>query len=543
MPSRSAEQPKKMSQKWAWVLLAAALLFAACVRIRLLQIPFERDEGEFAYMGQLMLHGIPPYKIAFNMKMPGIYAFYALMMAVFGQTVGGVHFGFMLVNLASIVLLFLLVRRVFGALAGGGAAATYSVLSVHSTVLGTSAHATHFVVLFALAGMLLTLKAVESKRSGSFFLSGVLFGLAFLMKQPGGVLGVMAFVYAAWYERKERSPWTQAAKRLGSFILGGMVPLVLTVLLLWRAGVLKDFFFWTFTYLKTYASQVPIAAAPVLLVRNFSTAVMVGTWPLYLAALIGLLLIFADKNLRKRAGFAVGFLVMSFVAVCPGFYFRFHYFILLLPAVAMLAGVALSWGAARVRAGGWTVAPALASIALFAAALGYVVYSGSEFFFRLTPTQACSRMYLGNNFETSQEIAKYIRNHTTDKDKIAVVGSEPQIYFHARRRAAVSYIYMYPLMEANPFAHKMQRDLIRQIETSRPKYLVYAGSPTSWLRTEKSDTLLHEWLPDWLSKHYSLVGLTETLSADWIQSYWDEDAADRAPLGPYFTLVLVRKEP
>lgn len=36
--------------------------------------PLERDEGEYAYAGQLMLQGIPPYQLAYNMKLPGTYA-------------------------------------------------------------------------------------------------------------------------------------------------------------------------------------------------------------------------------------------------------------------------------------------------------------------------------------------------------------------------------------------------------------------------------------------------------------------------------------
>jgi len=71
----------------AWGLVIAAILFIAAIRIRLLSIPLERDEGEFAYMGQLMLQGIPPYSLAANMKLPGTYAAYALIMVLFGQTI------------------------------------------------------------------------------------------------------------------------------------------------------------------------------------------------------------------------------------------------------------------------------------------------------------------------------------------------------------------------------------------------------------------------------------------------------------------------
>ena len=75
------------------------MLLAVGVRLRLLAMPLERDEGEFAYMGQLMLQGIPPYKLACNMKLPGTYAAYAVIMAVFGQTIAAIHTGLLLVLL------------------------------------------------------------------------------------------------------------------------------------------------------------------------------------------------------------------------------------------------------------------------------------------------------------------------------------------------------------------------------------------------------------------------------------------------------------
>ena len=77
----------------AWVLLAAAMIFAIYVRVRLREFPLERDEGEFAYAGQLLLQGVPPYKLAYNMKLPGTYIAYAALMAVFGQTTAGIHLG------------------------------------------------------------------------------------------------------------------------------------------------------------------------------------------------------------------------------------------------------------------------------------------------------------------------------------------------------------------------------------------------------------------------------------------------------------------
>src|SRR5437016_11576238 len=76
-----------------WILLAIVIAVVVFIRIRLLGIPLERDEGEYAYAGQLMLQGIPPYKLAYNMKFPGTYAAYAVIMSIFGQTIFGIHLG------------------------------------------------------------------------------------------------------------------------------------------------------------------------------------------------------------------------------------------------------------------------------------------------------------------------------------------------------------------------------------------------------------------------------------------------------------------
>src|ERR1700731_3714984 len=90
-----------------WVLAATVLGLTIAIRIRLLGIPLERDEGEYAYAGQLMLQGIPPYRLAYNMKFPGTYAAYALILAVFGQTPAGVHLGVLVVNAMTVFLVFL----------------------------------------------------------------------------------------------------------------------------------------------------------------------------------------------------------------------------------------------------------------------------------------------------------------------------------------------------------------------------------------------------------------------------------------------------
>src|SRR5882757_5299589 len=143
--------PKPPARFWPWLFVLAVLLFVGFIRVRLLEMPLERDEGEYAYAGQLILQGVPPYELAYNMKLPGTYFVYAAGMAVFGQTIAGIHLTLIVASSVTIILMFLLGRKLSGVTAGLVTCASYAAMSVSPAVAGMPAHATQFVVLFAVA--------------------------------------------------------------------------------------------------------------------------------------------------------------------------------------------------------------------------------------------------------------------------------------------------------------------------------------------------------------------------------------------------------
>src|SRR6266567_4929398 len=197
----------KLLRSGCWILVVIVFGVVIAIRIRLLGIPLERDEGEYAYAGQLMLQGIPPYKLAYNMKFPGTYAAYALIMSIFGQTIVGIHLGLLLVNAVTIALIFLLGRRLMSSTAGIAAAVTYAVLSLSPFVLGLAAHAAHFVMLPVLGGTLLLLHKHERPGFGRLFATGLLFGVGLMMKQPGVCFVPFAAIYLIWKDLHDwRSP-------------------------------------------------------------------------------------------------------------------------------------------------------------------------------------------------------------------------------------------------------------------------------------------------------------------------------------------------
>jgi len=499
---------------WSWLALALIVLAVLFVRVRLREIPLERDEGEYAYAGQLILQGVPPYKLAYNMKLPGTYASYALIMAVFGQTTAGIHLGFAVVNLACIGLVFLLGRKLLDDIAGVVAAAVYALMSTSPGVLGLAAHATHFVVLCALAGAWFLWRAHETARTRDFLLAGLLCGLAFVMKQHGLFFGVFAFAYAVWrYVAAGRRRPDNALKNLIGLTIGLALPYLVTCLLMLLLGVAGPFWLWTVSYARVYATSISVTMLHDILVYMGSVSVVenVAFWILGAA---GTLVMWWEPRLKTALPFLLGLLLAGIAALVTGLQLRHHYFVLVLPALALLNGVMISRAVYLIRHD--------KSIELFLA-LGAVVLCGVGFvsglvthgtiWFGLTPEVAGRNMFGSTLFADTRGLAEFIRQNTPANAKLAVVGSEPQIYFHSRRRSATGYIYAYPLMERQRFAAQMQAEMIREIETAKPEYVVYVDDSMSWLRREDSDRRILNWWETYSAANYELIKRTPVMES------------------------------
>ena len=499
----------------------------------------ERDEGEFAYMGQLLLQGIPPYLIAYSMKLPGIYVVYALVMAILGQTITGIHTGLMLVNAVAIVLVFLLARRLFDDITGVVAAAGYGLLSLSPSVLGTSAHATQFIVPLALGGTLLMLKSLESGKYWMLLASGLLYGLAFIMKQHAVFFIMFALIYLiARILKTKPIDWKRLAGKTSLLILAFAIPFAVCCILLYTAGVFSKFWFWTFSYAQQYVAQVTLADAP----RHFMLLAprVITPWGWFWAmAGIGLTAIFWNEQAKSHRLFILGFSIFSFLTICPGFFFREHYFVTLLPAIALLAGVAVG---AMIQFLAQEKMPTLLKslpVLVIAATLIFPIIKLNSFFFRAEPAEASRMMYGANPFPESVEVADYIKRHSSKDDKITVIGSEPQIYFYADRKSATGYIYVYGLMELQAYASRMQREMIQEIETARPVYAVFVNVPTSWLRKEKSDMTILEWVQTYLDANYRIVGIIDIFNSHY-SAHWDEYVRSYRPASDTNVYVLKR---
>jgi hypothetical protein len=501
---------------WAGLILTLSLV--ALVRWRLAGMPLERDEGEYAYSGQLLLDGVPPYRAAYNMKFPGVYAAYAVILKTFGETLTGIHLGILVVNAISIILLFVLMRRIWSQWAALAAALIFALMTMDMHSLGMAGHATHFVVLFELTGLVVLTGARPRSDKWRLLVAGILLGLCIVMKQPGAAFVFFAFI---WMIIQRRRFLLRRCLALG---VGALLPIVVMCFWLWHDGVFGRFWFWTIDYARFYASQNSAGRAPEIFFREFIflTHDSFGLWAL---AVLGLLLGWTVKERRSAMVFVFSLCACSVLAASAGFYYRPHYFILIMPAAAMLAAATLSAVATRLNrlhpSLGGPVAATLCGLAC-----ATLLVRQRQFFFEMSPEVACRQVYTSDSFAESPAVAAYLAEQTSPQDRIAVFGSEPQIYFYAHRRSATGYIYTYSLMEIQPHALQMQREMAREISAAHPSYIVVVSDYGSWAVSDRSEG----WIFDWFNEYKKGYELVKTFDV-WAdrQLYYDRGEITRMP--------------
>ncbi|MDX2196113.1 MAG: glycosyltransferase family 39 protein [Cytophagales bacterium] len=537
-PQATTATPSSFTFDIHFIAFIVCLLVVAFVRFRLVSIPFERDEGEYAYIGNLILQGIPPYANAYNMKLPGTYFMYALIQLIFGETVDGVHLGLLIMSLASMTFLYFIGKNVYNATVGVVASGAFGLMAVSYSVLGFAAHATHFVTFFALLGLFLFTLWQKSQKFWLSPLIGIAMGMAFLMKQQAVFFLIFGgcIILIHYFTTKPLNIISLIINTL-LYSIGVFVPYLVTVGIMYQAGVFDKFWFWTFEYAQKYASGVSFEDGKMLFNMTwkpmFDEFFMV--WIIGMAAVV---LLFIKKHTPFQIALALGFAIFAFATVCPGFYFRQHYFIPLFPAVALLFALGLDF-VVKLIGEKVKIVGALPYVLLILVSSNAIA-KGKNYYLKTRPVQLCKMIYGSNPFVESLEIARYIQQNSNENDKIAVLGSEPQLFFYADRKSATGYIYTYGLMEIHDYNTRMQNEMIAEIEKEKPKYMVFARVGTSWLTRPGSPTIIFDWFNKYSQENYRLCGVADMVGMN-TNYVWDDQALTYQPQGQELVLIYVRK--
>jgi hypothetical protein len=338
-----------------------------------------------------------------------------------------------------------------------------------------------------------------------------------------------------------RAGQVRIIRDLGVFGLGWLLPYGVTCLVLAWAGAFHQFVFWTISYATQYASAVPLVKGPDVL-RATLNAVVGPNLLFWVLPWAGALVMWWEDRLNvgslkskvqspKSEGpdtthhvsrftfhvtpipyarfFLMALLFCSVASASVGLYFREHYFILVLPVLALLTGVAVSRGLYLLRHDQTIeLFLALPILGLFGIGICSALIGHGAVWLTLPVDQSMRSIFGSTLFAETARVADYLKAHTAKDERIVVLGSEPEIYFYAHRRAATGYIYTYPLMEAHPFALKMQEEMIGEIERARPAYVVFVDDQYSWLVRPDSAQRLFEW---WKAYWASDLDLVQTI--------------------------------
>src|SRR5215813_1136456 len=110
MPARPA-RANNPSAKPILLALVIIVLVTAALRLLLLNIPFERDEGEYAYIAWRLGHGELPYRDWVDQKPPAVFWVYRLALALPMEPVAAIHLVAAAFAAATAVALWFLARR------------------------------------------------------------------------------------------------------------------------------------------------------------------------------------------------------------------------------------------------------------------------------------------------------------------------------------------------------------------------------------------------------------------------------------------------
>lgn len=244
----------------------------------------------------------------------------------------------------------------------------------------------------------------------------------------------------------------------------------------------------------------------------------------------------------SRRPFIVLFFLFSFLSILPGLYFREHYFVLIIPALSLAAGYCSEHLTSALKEKSKnTLLPMLPIAALFVSVIVTLSLQG-EIYFRLPPDEISRKIYGMNPFIESLKIAQYIKSRAKDGDRIAILGSEPQILFYSGLHSATGYIYMYGLMEDQPYNLQMQKAMVAEIEKIKPAFIVFVQIPASWLPAQNAPLLIFDWAKRYIEENYVVTGVIDMQYYDNIVYKFDAEALDYNPRSKFYVCIFKRKD-
>ena len=517
-------------------LLGASALCFLITRFKLLAIPLERDEGSFAYIGHWLWRGKELYVDMLDSKLPGLYTYYGLFTTLFGYNAGGVHTGLLVANIVSAICFYLFLKDVFNQYIAVIACSLFLWMVTSANVLGFAAHATQLLTPFLLGGILLFWKGLQKNKLYLFFLSGLLIGIAFTIKQQSAIFGILIAVIwwptRIWWNKRENV--TIPIMEWIALGVGGALPAACVYLYFLQSGRFDLFYDWTVTQPLNLAGS--FAQPWYTMFYNVIPSVMDRVEIIWMAAGLGLILIFMSGFKKFGAVFGSTFAIVSFLSVIIGAAYYKHYFAVAIPGVALLAACTIYWISQKVGKIGPAVGIGITAILILLSLRGK-----ADYYFKPSYSKIHFEAYNRNLFPEIEKIGKELKKRVPEGARIGVMGSEPELLVAADRESCTKYLMIYAILFDPVRSPPMQQDYIKELQECAPEYIVWNTTTGSW-STGYDKLAFFEQLMQWVQQNYETVALAESRDVSPGVVIWGDELNNYKSLNDYKVVVLKKKQ-
>ncbi len=524
--------------------LISILLLTVIIRSNFLNMPFERDEGSYAYCGKIILNGAVPFKDIGSQRLPGVFYCYALIVAVFGYTLKALHIAFIVINLISAILIYFITRKIFNNVAAIGATLFWALLSMNMAISGFTVQSEHLVAFFALAGIYTLIKYFDKYSYIWIILSGLSFCLAFEVKQTSFFLGLFAgiILVGRQFFEKERN-FKRIFISIFLFSMAIVLPVAIDLFIVYKRGGWEDFNYWFFDIRKEYSSVITFDQGLEYLAMNFKGMYENYKFIWILSMLGSISILFTNVKWWLKF-FVIGFYGFGFLTVMPGNHYYGHYFLQWVPTVCISAA-AFIYSAQELLKTKFNIQKT--STYIFLGIL--IVFSFShlsalkKYYFNKNNSLLLRQVYGLNPFPESKVIADKLNTLMNPEDKLAVFGTEIQMYFYTKKTSPSRFAGSGALLEFPvKKSEEWQNEFISDVEKADPKYLVFFSHPISWMANPNVKNLIFPWFDKFSAEKYNLIGFADMY--DNTTNYvWgaDIDLVNSPPKSQYKVFVFERK--
>lgn len=534
--------PEWLAQAPFWIMVVILISFTF-IRIVFKDIPIERDEGSYAYMGHLLLQGGTPYIDFYEMKPPGLYYSYALLSGLSGGDLAMMHVWMAILLAIGGWCMFVFVSKIAEKGAAVMAVLAWCALGLTASSSGFSIQAEHLVGFFAVMGLAFLVWGLRENRKWLVLAAGAALCYGLLIKQNGLFFALLSITIVPIFHKTENpGGWIKNTIRDGGWLaMGAAIPAFIFGGILAMKGALDEFWFWNIEYPKSYTSSITWELGRTLLENGVKK--MYAEYPLFwILGFGGAIGIWFTRIAGWKKWTVAGFLLMAMLSVTPGKRFYGHYFLHFFPALAV------GCGAAVFALGEWTSG----LMSRYVRQLGTVLLVGVVFitllgmkegyYFRPNFTKILRETYGSNPFPESKQMADYLNSKYQEGDGLVVFGSEPQLYAYTLANAPTRHHFMAFLLKNHPKEKDWQNEVIADIEAKPPKYAVWVQHPLTWLPAEGADQRIIQWSWSFIHRDYTPIAWYEQVGGGQVKVIEGPDAAQYQPTGQQYMILLERNE-